>query len=125
MVQIVDRNGSVVEVCVDVTEMFDLLDEHLIYIDSPIEGFMRLRKTDELFAFRCMTIIRDTLWHWVLLSASSTERNVKDWFEDAKRSVPPYWVSIVEDRRGGEPRLYVATLVGAIHQLPNKVFEWP
>jgi hypothetical protein len=111
-----------IDVWNDISEQFEFLDEQLIYVDEPLEGLLRA-KTGELFAFRCTAIIADCLWHWVLLPVQSTAVSVKESFEVAQAKPPSEWGSVVEDRRGEQPRVSVAWLKGGIHEIPKNVLD--
>ena len=112
-----------IEVWRDISDEFSFLDQQLVYVDAPLEGFLRSSKTGDLFAFRCSGIIRNWLWHWVLLPISSTETTVKEVFASARTTPPERWLSIVEDRRGEEPRLHAAWLTGGVHEVPRDVCD--
>lgn len=102
----------------DVTDHFEFVEDKLVYVDAPLEGILR-SKTGELFAFRCAPIVLGCLWHWVLLRVNSVEDSVADAFERAGKVSPEGWVSIVEDRRGDHPHLFVAWLTRGIHKIPD------
>lgn len=107
-----------VEVWNEVSDYFELVEDRLVYVDAPLEGLLRA-KDGELFAFRCAPIVRGCLWHWVLLPARSIEDSVSDVFDRARKNGPPTrWVSIVEDRRGPQPRVSAAWLDGSSHAVP-------
>jgi hypothetical protein len=93
----------------DITDEFEFVDDYLVYVDTPFEGFLEARH-GELFAFRCSTIIGDRLIHWVLLPVASTDISVGEVFAAAKDESPEEWISVVEDRRTDEPTLYAARL---------------
>jgi hypothetical protein len=115
--------GARIDVWRDISEQFSFLDEQLVYVDAPLEGFLRSSKTGDLFAFRCSGIIGSWLWHWVLLPVSSIEPTVKEVFASARTTPPKRWLSIVEDRRGEEPQLYAAWLTGDVHELPRNACD--
>lgn len=103
----------------DITDGFTILDERLVYVDSPLEGFLRALDTSELFVFRCSNIVPDLVWHWFVLPAGSIESEVEALFAAARTNPPNRWMSIIEDRRGEKPRLYAAWLTGK--SLPPQV----
>ncbi len=105
------------EIWRDISAAFAILDEHLVYIDAPIEGFLRALSTGELFAFRCNELVKGALWFWTLLPVASTKGTVQEVFSLACSTPAPRWLSIVEDRRGAENRLSPAWLSGAIPAL--------
>jgi hypothetical protein len=88
----------------DISDQFEFLSELLAYHDGPIEGFLREKDSQQLFAFRVSFVIPDLLWHWVLIPAASTADGVASAFS-RPAATRGRWMSIVEDRRGGEPRL--------------------
>lgn len=89
----------------DISDHFDFVElDKLVYIDFPLEGFLR-DKSGDLFAFQCTAIIPHRLWHWTLVPTSSTEQSVDHIFQTAKAVCPVRWISIVEDRRDDPPRL--------------------
>jgi hypothetical protein len=112
---------SMIAVWNDISEHFDFIEDKLVYVDAPLQGLLRA-KTGELFAFRCTAVVRGCLWHWVLLPVASSEAIVDDTFERARQAPPERWVSIVEDRRGGESRVAAAELAGRKHEIPASAF---
>jgi hypothetical protein len=62
------------------------------------------------------------LWHWVLVPIESTDTSVSEAFRAARTTPPDKWISIVEDRRGNEPKLTAAEL-RAEHSIPSQVFR--
>jgi len=104
--------SSRMQVWKDILDEFEFLEEQLVYVDAPIEGFLRALKTGELFAFRCTQIVPGCLWHWVLLPASPSHVTVEAVFSAVRVAWPKEWISIVEDRRGEEPQLVVAWMRG-------------
>jgi hypothetical protein len=102
----------------DITDRFEFLSERLEHVDGPWEGLIRSRETGELFAFRCTQVIADHLWHWALVPLHSADTPVAKAFDAAQRA-PTDWLSIVEDRRSTEPRLFPALLNTAKHTLPD------
>ena len=114
------NTSSRIDVWSDISDQFEFIEEQLVYVDAPLEGFLR-GKTGDLFAFRCTPIILGCLWHWVLLPVRAVT-SVKEVFEIARTNPPKKWVSIVEDRRG-EPRLSAAELTGGVHEIPKIVFD--
>jgi hypothetical protein len=100
------------EYSTDITENFDILDEYPIFVDEPLEGFLCSKNSGDLFAFRSFTLIPELLWHWVLIPVASVSANVKDAFASAASTPPDRWMSIVEDRRGGQPQLSAAWMEG-------------
>jgi hypothetical protein len=109
---------SRIDVYSDVSDQFEFIEEKLVYVDAPLEGIVRA-KTGELFAFRCSPIVAGYLWHWVLLPVESTEAAIDETFAKARKSPPDRWISIVEDRRGDEPRIAVGRLDGGVHSIPQ------
>lgn len=119
VVMVMSDKGSRIDVWSDICEHFEFIEEKLVYMDAPLEGFLRAR-TGELFAFRCAAIVAGCLWHWVLLPVEAVGC-VKDVFEAARTLPPKEWVSIVEDRRD-QPRLSAARLTGGVHEIPRSAF---
>lgn len=96
----------------DISEKFVFVDEHLVYVDSPLEGYLRDKRTGEIFAFRCTEIVPERVWHWVLLPAVSAGLMVEAVFSAARATPPHEWISVIEDRRGPKARLSAALLSG-------------
>jgi hypothetical protein len=115
--------GTKIEVWADISEQFSFLEEQLVYVDAPLEGFVRSFKTGELFVFRSTPIVAELVWHWVLLPIASTDVTVKSAFDAARAMPPEHWLSVIEDRRGEEPRLYAASLASSVHRLPKSVMD--
>jgi len=101
----------------NILERFEFIDETLVYVDAPLEGVVR-DKTGGLFAFRCSAIVHGYLWHWVLLPVASSAASIEDTFEAARAAPPEAWISVVEDRRAGQPRVTVVLLDGRVHPIP-------
>jgi len=107
-----------IDVYSDVSEQFEFIEEKLVYVDAPLEGIVRA-KTGGLFAFRCSPIVTGYLWHWVLLPVESAEASIDETFAKVKEAPPDRWISIVEDRRGDQPRVAVGRLDGGVHPIPQ------
>jgi hypothetical protein len=93
------------EILADITARFRFVEESLIYVDAPLEGFVVDIANGTRYAFRCQEIVAKTVWHWVLLPAGDGQVRVKDVFASAKANPPSYWLSVIEDRREDLPRL--------------------
>ena len=104
----------------DILQKFSFLEEHLVFVDEPLEGFLRSIDSQELFAFRITIVIPDLLWHWILIPVSSSELTIDEIFANAKNVTPERWISIVEDRRCEESHLSMKWL-GRSHRLPPRV----
>jgi hypothetical protein len=102
-----------------VSDQLELIEETLVYVDSPLEGHLR-SKTGDLYTFRCVPVVRERLWHWILLPASSNQSAVADVFQRAQHVTPTHWISLVEDRRGDQPRVHAAWLSGDTYKLINQ-----
>jgi hypothetical protein len=76
------------------------------YHDSPIDGWLRCNQCGRWFAFESETIVRDLLWHWVLVPA---ERTV-DAGEAIAAARSGWWLSVVEDPRGGPERQWAVRI---------------
>ncbi|XXF77086.1 hypothetical protein P2318_29135 [Myxococcaceae bacterium GXIMD 01537] len=103
------------------SDRFELLEEHLVYVDAPLEGFLRAIRKKELFAFRCRAVVPGCLWHWVLIPVSSLSASIDAAFE-AARATPKDWLSIVEDLRREPARLW-ATWMTSRQALPDDVLR--
>jgi hypothetical protein len=101
----------------DSLDFFDFIDETIIYVDAPLEGFVR-SKNGVLYAFRVFEIIPAYLWHWVLVPAQSTSEPVSSAFFRAP-GPDDKWLSILEDRRGEMPRITVAEFLRGRTPLPR------
>lgn len=93
---------------------FELLVEHLVYVDSPLEGMLRSRD-GELYAFRVRTVVVGCVWHWVLLRAESTQSTVASIFDAARDHADVAWLSVLEDRRNGPAHVTFAWLENSKH----------
>ena len=111
--------GLRIDVCGDISDQFEFLKEQLIYVDAPLEGFVRAKNSGDPFAFRCVPAVRGCLWHWVLVPVHSTKESVARTFEKARTAPPHQWISILEDRRGDEPQLGAVWLTGSEYEIPN------
>lgn len=69
----------------DLTDRFEVSEENLVYIDGPFEGFLKEKPTGALFAFRCVPVIPDLVWLWVLIDVT-TFGDVGEVFDEAKAS---------------------------------------
>lgn len=97
-------------------EKLEFINEKTVYIDAPILGFV---KSDErLFAFRCFPIIKDKLWHWILVPVPSMDVSAEIVIDNAMESPPPLWVSIIEDSRTDVRKAYEASMTGGVPLLP-------
>ncbi len=94
--------GRVIGTWSDIQDGIRVLDEGLVYVDAPLEGFAELRATGERHAFRCREVVRNLLWHWELVPAKQTE-SVEEVFVRAADDPAAPWISITEDRRAPEP----------------------
>ena len=108
------------EVLQDITQAFSFVDQSLVYMDAPWEGFLRSTTNGDLFAFRVSEIVTDTLWHWTLLPVPTLERTVDEVFTSARAEPPKPWLSIVEDRRGAEPRLSATWLSSSLKSVAER-----
>lgn len=98
-------------------DKLEFLNEHLSYHDAPIEGFVRA-EDKQLYAFRTFVIIRDKLWHWLLVPVQSTEISAEAVMDAAIRQPPERWISIIEDLRTETRMAYDAVMVGGVALLP-------
>jgi hypothetical protein len=96
----------------DITDRFLFLENHLAYVDEPLEGVARSRDSGDLFVFRSLIIMEELLWHWVLIPVDSTDADIGQTFLAATTLPPARWMSIVEDRRDGHPQLSAVWIVG-------------
>jgi len=96
----------------DITERFRFVEESLVYVDAPLEGFLVDVASGARYAFRSREIVAKTLWHWVLLPVGEAQLTVEDVFASAKATPPPRWLSVLEDRREGAPKLALAEMSG-------------
>jgi len=72
----------------DITDRFLLLEDHLIYMDEPLEGVARSRDSGDLFVIRSLAIISELLWHWVLIPVDSTDVDIEQIFLSATADPP-------------------------------------
>jgi hypothetical protein len=96
---------SSVETWADITDAFELLDEELVYVDGPIEGYARHQKTGRLYAFRCFEVLRDLVRHWILVPVASTEGSPAAALDASRDQHISGWYSVIEDLRSGTPSL--------------------
>lgn len=97
-------------------EKLEFISDHMVYSDAPMLGFVK--SDSRLFAFRCFTLVRDRLWHWILVPVSSMDVSPRSVIDDAIEHPPPLWVSIVEDYRTDVRKAYDATMTGGVPLLP-------
>lgn len=108
-----------VEVVTAIEDRFELLDDGLVYVDVPIEGFVRARENTQLFAFRVTMIVPGRLWHWTLLPVDTLSIPVGAAFAGA--AAGGQWTSLVEDRRGDPPSVSVASFSEGVPNIPASV----
>ncbi|MDB4946732.1 MAG: hypothetical protein JWP97_6266 [Labilithrix sp.] len=102
----------------DITERFRFIDDVLVYVDSPVEGFVVHVSSGDRYAFRTLEIVEKSVWHWVLLPTDPLQLAVADVFTSARKNPPYQWVSIIEDRRDGVRRLQMVAMNGEITRPP-------
>jgi hypothetical protein len=91
----------------DISEMFEFLEETLVYADAPLEGLLRRRADGALFAFRCSQLVGDLVFHWTLLPVDSPNADISEAFAHGAETT---WISILEDRRCLPPVLVAVEL---------------
>lgn len=96
---------SIVETWADITDAFELLDEELVYVDGPIEGYARHRETGRIYAFRCSEVLQDLVRHWILVPVASTEGSPAAALAASRGQHISGWYSVIEDLRSGTPSL--------------------
>lgn len=96
----------------DISEEYEFVPEFLVYADEPLEGFLRMKATGDLFVFRTSVIIDAVLWHWVLLPVVTMRNDLQEVFDEMASRDDGKWLSIVEDRRDGRSRLHPAWISG-------------
>jgi len=101
--------------CDELLDKYSIVKETLPYLDAPVQGHMKNVETGEMFAFRCIEIIRGSLWHWVLVPVESTSESPEAAMAKLKARRIENWVSIVEDKRGDLSRSVVVA-VPSSHQ---------
>src|SRR6187401_2387896 len=89
----------------DISDGFVVLENELVFVNEPLEGFLRSKDSGALFAFRSIEIVPELLWHWFLIPTTSTADSVTHTFTAAGSTPPARWMSIIEDRRRGQPKL--------------------
>ena len=104
----------------ELTGELSILPDHLIYVDSPFEGYVQLAGTSEIFVFRVFAIVPNHSWHWVLIPACSATESVEKNFLAARVKPPERWVSLIEDHREGQPCLYASVIRG--EKVPESAF---
>lgn len=97
-----------------VSDAFDVLDKHLIYVDAPLEGFVTSHVTGQIFAFRCIELLPDMVWHWVLVPVVDNDLAAEAALESARSSPPCQWLSVLEDRRTGRSKAVAICLDGGL-----------
>ena len=75
--------------CDELLDKYSIVKETLPYLDAPVQGHMKNVETGEMFAFRCIEIIRGSLWHWVLVPVESTSDLVPERTPRAAPVWPP------------------------------------
>jgi len=84
----------------DISERFIFEDKSLEYFDAPLSGWMRCRSCSARFAFHCLPVIWERLWHWSLIpDETNTGSNLREIFSEGVKDPKASWISIVEDRR--------------------------
>lgn len=106
-----------VDVIATLEDRFELLETGLVYVDAPLEGFVREKETAEFFAFRVTTIVADCLWHWTLVPVDTLSSPVRAAFT-VTEELSPRWISIIEDRRGEPPSLSVVRFTEGAQRIP-------
>lgn len=93
------------EVCFgDMTARFSFSEETLEYHDGPLAGWIRDRQSGDWYAFECVVVLAGSVWHWLLRRTSGDGRPT----DPATRT----WISVIEDRRSGEPRCSMMIMEG-------------
>jgi hypothetical protein len=98
----------------DFDERFEICEEHLDYVDAPLQGFVRSRASGERYAFRRTMIIAHHLWHWVLLGSLQDGVSPEVAFDAALAAPPQYWISVIEDRRTSPQSRYTAAMMTGV-----------
>lgn len=102
----------------DITDRFEILEDHLMYVDAPLEGLLRARDSGSLFAFSSTQLDRAPIWHWIVLPTHASELAVGTQIEAALTGSTSTWISIVEDRRNKPCRMYIGGVdMGSIESL--------
>jgi len=91
----------------DISSLFDFEENSLDYVDAPLAGWLTSRDTGERFAFRCLSVLSNRIWHWSLVSASAA--TVDEAF-NLSEADSREWLSILEDRRGDGVILSIAKI---------------
>lgn len=80
---------------------FEFDEESLVYVDAPLEGWLRHRSTGDWFAFRTVELLGKALVHWCLVPY---ERPQERWrLPEIDRVLHEHrteWISVLEDGRG-------------------------
>ena len=97
----------------DIGDEYEFIEDVLEYADGPLEGILRRRSDNALFAFSCMEVLNSLVYHWTLVQVSSQHVGVSATL--ASRAVG-HWVSILEDRRCLPPTLVSVSLAPEKYQ---------
>lgn len=97
----------------DITDMYEFVEERLVYVDGPVEGILRSRSDGSLFACRCQELLGGLVFHWALVPVDSPSVEVSEAFkvlESVGGVDSTLWISILEDRRGSQATFVVVEL---------------
>jgi hypothetical protein len=96
----------------DITDEFEFIDEFLLYVDEPFEGYLRSVRDQSLVAFVRQMVVPRLVWHWSLIPVQECVRPAREALDQT--SPLSTWLSIVEDRRGPSPTLSAAWVSGPV-----------
>ena len=85
----------------DITERFRFVEESLVYVDGPIEGFVVHLESGVRYAFRTREMVANQLCCWILLPVAEGPMTVDEVFASARANPPAQWLRGIEDRREG------------------------
>lgn len=101
----------------DITQCFEFLEDKLVYVDAPLEGFLRSARGD-VFAFRCRELASEDAWEWVLVLTQGTASTVAEIFRVAKKHAPTTWLTIRESR--APKQCLSASMRTSVDSLPDR-----
>jgi hypothetical protein len=78
-------------------------EKSIDHYDGPLAGWMSCKKCGRWFAFDCATVIETMLWHWSMIPSEKIG-DARQAILDAAKNRDGWWLSVVEDRRGGDER---------------------
>ncbi len=83
---------------------YEFDEERLVYVDAPLQGWLKHRTTQEWFAFDVEVLIPHRLWHWRCVPFDRQAEDPVPEVEAVFAGHSGAWLSVLEDARGDSPR---------------------